>query len=145
MADGGEEEDMLSASGDDSGGSESSDSDSEGGGGGGNDGGVGDADLAAVMALEQSLQTHPYDYALHAQYVALLRRCRLRGRVRAARDAQAALFPLTEQQWREWVEDEIDAAERCARERVQAHCSACSACSTPALRRSAQTSERTSA
>jgi hypothetical protein len=130
MADGGEEEDMLSASGDESGGSESSESDSEGSGGGGGGGGAGgagggasDADLAAVMALEQSLQTHPYDYALHAQYVALLRRCGLRGRVRAARDAQAALFPLTEQQWRERVEDEIDAAERCVCPcaRVQRH------------------------
>ena len=75
-------------------------------------GGVSDRDLAAVMAVEQSLQSHPSDYALHAQYVALLRRCKLRGRLRAACEAQAALFPLTEQQWRDWIDDEIAAAER---------------------------------
>jgi hypothetical protein len=72
-----------------------------------------DRDLAAVMALEQSLQSHPADYGLHAQYVALLRRCKLRGRLREACEAQAALFPLTEQQWRDWIDDEIAAAERC--------------------------------
>jgi hypothetical protein len=77
------------------------------------EGGATDRDLAAVMALEQSLQSHPSDYILHAQYVALLRRCKLRGRLRAACEAQAALFPLTEQQWREWIDDEIAAAERC--------------------------------
>ena len=77
------------------------------------DGGASDRDLAAVMALEQSLQSHPADYGLHAQYVALLRRCKLRGRLRGACEAQAALFPLTEQQWRDWIDDEIAAAERC--------------------------------
>ncbi len=45
--------------------------------------------------------------------MALLRRCRLRSRVRAAREAQAARFPLTEALWRQWIEDEVDAAERC--------------------------------
>ena len=78
------------------------------------EGGASDRDLAAVMALEQSLQSHPTDYGLHAQYVALLRRCKLRGRLREACEAQAALFPLTEQQWRDWIDDEIAAAERCA-------------------------------
>jgi hypothetical protein len=59
--------------------------------------------------------------------VALLRRCRLRSRVRAAREAQAARFPLTEALWRQWIEDEVDAAERCvlaafrARRRQQRH------------------------
>jgi hypothetical protein len=75
--------------------------------------GASDRDLAAVMALEQSLQSHPGDYGLHAQYVALLRRCKLRGRLRDACEAQAALFPLTEQQWRDWIDDEIAAADRC--------------------------------
>jgi hypothetical protein len=86
---------------------EESDEDSMG------EGGASDRDLAAVMALEQSLQSHPTDYGLHAQYVALLRRCKLRGRLREACEAQAALFPLTEQQWRDWIDDEIAAAERC--------------------------------
>lgn len=99
--------------------SSSDDSDDAGGAGGGGSGGGGasDADLAAVMALEQSLAAHPGDYNLHAQYVALLSRCGLRGRLRAARDAQARLFPLTARQWRAWIDDELDAAARCARAR----------------------------
>lgn len=91
------------------------DSDSGDGAGGDAGGGASDADLAAVMALESSLESHPYDYELHVQYVTLLRRCRLRGRMRDAREALASRFPLSEQLWREWVEDEIDAAERCER------------------------------
>jgi hypothetical protein len=59
-APGGEDDDMLSASASDDASDDSLDDD-EGGGG------SGDADLAAVMALEQSLQTHPHDYNLHIQ------------------------------------------------------------------------------
>ena len=84
--------------------------------------GASDRDLAAVMAVEQSLQAQPGDYALHAQYVALLRRCKLRGRLRGACEAQAALFPLTEQQWRDWIDDEIAAAERCVVKSQEARC-----------------------
>jgi hypothetical protein len=60
-APGGEDDDMLSASASDDASDDSLDDDDEGGGG------SGDADLAAVMALEQSLQTHPHDYNLHIQ------------------------------------------------------------------------------
>ena len=103
---------MLSGSDD----SDDSRSDDSGGGGGpgGGGGGASDADLAAVMALEQSLRTHPDDYALRVQHVALLRRCGLRGRLREAREEFAVRFPLAEPLWREWLEDELEAAARCA-------------------------------
>jgi len=84
--------------------------------------GASDRDLAAMMAVEQSLRAQPSDYALHAQYVALLRRCKLRSRLRGACEAQAALFPLTEQQWRDWIDDEIAAAERCVMKAHEARC-----------------------
>ena len=107
-----DDEDMRSDS--ESGGDESDSDDSRDEEGGGRAGGASDADLAAVMALEQSLQTHPEDYNLHAQYVALLRRCGVRARLREAREAQAARFPLTEHMWRDWIDDEVEAASRCA-------------------------------
>jgi hypothetical protein len=67
--------DMRSDS--ESGGDESDSDDSRDGAGG--RGGASDADLAAVMALEQSLQTHPDDYNLHAQArVAVCGGCALR-------------------------------------------------------------------
>lgn len=44
-----------------------------------------------------------------AQYVALLRKCKLHARAREARQAMHKLFPLNEQLWIEWIEDEMEA------------------------------------
>ena len=40
------------------------------------------------------------------QYISLLRKNRLKQRLRHARERMHKLFPLTEQQWLEWVHDE---------------------------------------
>lgn len=44
-----------------------------------------------------------------SQYVELLRSGKLRERARTAREAMAARFPLTPEQWLAWVNDELDA------------------------------------
>jgi hypothetical protein len=41
------------------------------------------------------------------QYIELLRRVRLKARLRAARERMAAAFPLNEEQWRAWIDDEV--------------------------------------
>lgn len=41
------------------------------------------------------------------QYIEVLRRCKLHARLRAAHEAMSALFPLSEQLWTEWVNDEL--------------------------------------
>ena len=68
------------------------------------------ADADRIMALEAALAANPNQYDAHAEYVELLRRCRLRARARAAREAMAARFPLNEAQWRAWLADEAAAA-----------------------------------
>ena len=94
---------------------------------------VTDEDLARVEKLQRAVEKHPSDYAAHAdvrmfvlwllffaasslthlvQLVATLRRCRLRSRLHDARMAMASRFPLGEQAWREWLEDEVQAAGR---------------------------------
>lgn len=40
------------------------------------------------------------------QYITLLRKAKLRERLKAARRAMQELFPLTEQLWVEWLDDE---------------------------------------
>jgi hypothetical protein len=42
-----------------------------------------------------------------SQYVELLRKCGLTTQLRAAHERMAALFPLSEQLWMEWVNDEL--------------------------------------
>ena len=44
------------------------------------------------------------------QYVNLLRKCKLRGKLRTAREAMQQQYPLTEQLWLEWLQDEVASA-----------------------------------
>ncbi|KAI8465892.1 MAG: hypothetical protein J3K34DRAFT_452483 [Monoraphidium minutum] len=71
---------------------------------------VDDADMERVMKLEASLEANANQYDTHLEYIALLRKCRLRERARAARERMHGLFPFNEAQWREWLGDEMDCA-----------------------------------
>lgn len=44
------------------------------------------------------------------QYIGVLRKCKLRERLRTARESMHEHYPLTEQLWLEWLKDEIDSA-----------------------------------
>jgi hypothetical protein len=44
------------------------------------------------------------------QYISLLRKWKMKARVKSARQAMYARFPLAETLWREWLDDEIDVA-----------------------------------
>ncbi len=44
-----------------------------------------------------------------AQYINLLRELKLNVKLREAHEKMAAKFPLTDQLWQEWVEDELGA------------------------------------
>ena len=41
------------------------------------------------------------------QYLALLKKCNLRQRLRDAREAMSEEFPLPEALWKEWISDEL--------------------------------------
>lgn len=44
---------------------------------------------------------------LPTQYLELLRKCQLHARLRAAHERMASIFPLSENLWTEWVNDEL--------------------------------------
>ncbi|KAA6422191.1 MAG: hypothetical protein FRX49_07942 [Trebouxia sp. A1-2] len=63
-------------------------------------------DMDTIMQLETALQTNPNLYESHVQYVNLLRKCKLREKLRTARESMQEHYPLTEQLWLEWLHDE---------------------------------------
>lgn len=70
---------------------------------------------ACLAAAPVTPRSHP---PVHTQLVATLRRCALRGRLHDARVAMSLRFPLSEKLWREWLDDETEAASRCSPLRV---------------------------
>ncbi|KAG2484382.1 hypothetical protein HYH03_016798 [Edaphochlamys debaryana] len=67
-----------------------------------------DADTATkLMAIEQELKSSP-SYEKHLEYIELLRSTPgLRTRLRDAHEALAAAFPLSEELWMGWINDEL--------------------------------------
>jgi len=70
-------------------------------------------DAAALSKLEEEMtsssassSSSSSSFESHLQLVALLRKCRMLQRLKGARRAAAAAFPLPEAFWLEWVEDE---------------------------------------
>lgn len=45
------------------------------------------------------------------QYIALLRKCKMKARLKSARQAMHSRFPLAESLWLEWLADEEEAVE----------------------------------
>ena len=48
---------------------------------------------------------------LFVQYIALLRKCKMKERARAAREAMHSHFPFSESLWLEWLQDELQEKE----------------------------------
>lgn len=67
--------------------------------------------MQTLLELEQCVQNNPADYEAHVRHVSLLRACRLREKLREARTAFHQAYPLTENMWLEWIEDESEALE----------------------------------
>lgn len=58
-----------------------------------------------LMCIGASFQHFVNDWL---QYIKLLRDAKLRARLRTAHEAMAELFPLNEQQWLDWINDELE-------------------------------------
>ena len=57
--------------------------------------------------LEDIVKSNPYDYESH---FALIEQCRIAGdfvKAREFRNSANSIFPLSSQQWRDWIQDEI--------------------------------------
>ena len=85
----------------------------------------GDDGAAEIASLREHLAATPGDYDSHLRLIALLKAAAELDGVRAAREALAATFPLPEDVWLAWVDDEERLADSADELRaVQRLCSA---------------------
>ncbi|KAF9946278.1 Splicing factor [Mortierella alpina] len=66
--------------------------------------------LEAVATLKSALHDNPNQYEQHTQLITLLKSADMLEELRAAREAMNAAFPLSEELWMEWIEDESNMA-----------------------------------
>nr|XP_027113324.1 squamous cell carcinoma antigen recognized by T-cells 3 [Coffea arabica] len=59
-----------------------------------------------IQTLEAELSNNPSNYDAHVQYIRALRKQGDVEKLRQAREAMSALFPLSPELWREWARDE---------------------------------------
>ncbi|KND03481.1 uncharacterized protein SPPG_00965 [Spizellomyces punctatus DAOM BR117] len=59
-----------------------------------------------LQTAKKQVEDHPYDYGAHIGYITALRQASDFDALRAARNAMADVFPLSEDLWLEWVQDE---------------------------------------
>ncbi|ESQ54904.1 hypothetical protein EUTSA_v10024416mg [Eutrema salsugineum] len=63
-----------------------------------------------IETLESELSANPYDYDAYVQYIKLLRKTANLEKLRQAREAMSAIFPLSPSLWLEWARDEASLA-----------------------------------
>ena len=73
---------------------------------------ISEHDMKSIIELDTRIQQNPNDYDAHLSLIHILRRCGMRERLREARRAMRSRFPLTEEIWTEWIDDEIGHAEQ---------------------------------
>ena len=73
---------------------------------------VSEEEMKTIIGLDTRLENNKYDYDAHTMLIQVLRRCGMRERLREARNAMHAIFPMTETMWLEWIEDEVQKIER---------------------------------
>ncbi|KAG0027208.1 RNA-binding protein 4F [Podila clonocystis] len=66
--------------------------------------------LTNIGVLKASLQTNPSQYEVHIHLIALLKSAAMFEELRAAREAMSAVFPLSEELWLQWINDESNMA-----------------------------------
>ncbi|XP_010448584.1 PREDICTED: squamous cell carcinoma antigen recognized by T-cells 3-like [Camelina sativa] len=63
-----------------------------------------------IETLESDLSSNPYNYDAYVQYIKLLRKTANLEKLRQAREAMSAIFPLSPSLWLEWARDEASLA-----------------------------------
>ncbi|GES81199.1 pre-mRNA splicing factor [Rhizophagus clarus] len=59
-----------------------------------------------IAGLLEQLSNNMYQYDVHVQYIQTLRQSALFDELKEAREMMHSIFPLSEEMWREWIEDE---------------------------------------
>ncbi|KAJ3295545.1 Splicing factor [Borealophlyctis nickersoniae] len=63
-----------------------------------------------LAQLKEQVDANVYNYDAHVAYISALRRAADLEKLRAAREAMAGVFPLSEDLWMEWIQDEKEIA-----------------------------------
>ncbi|KAL1222530.1 Pre-mRNA-processing factor 39-1 [Cardamine amara subsp. amara] len=63
-----------------------------------------------IETLESELSANPYNYDAYVQYIKLLRKTANLEKLRQAREAMSAIFPLSPSLWLDWARDEASLA-----------------------------------
>ncbi|KAF9434441.1 Splicing factor [Entomortierella beljakovae] len=66
--------------------------------------------LELISTLKKSLEENPTQYEQHIQLIALLKGAELIEELRVARESMSRIFPLSEELWMNWIEDESNMA-----------------------------------
>ncbi|KAI1312652.1 Squamous cell carcinoma antigen recognized by T-cells 3 [Mortierella claussenii] len=66
--------------------------------------------LKTITALQKSLEDNSNQYELHIQLIVLLKGTDMFEQLRSAREKMSATFPLTEELWLSWIQDESNMA-----------------------------------
>ncbi|KAG0071367.1 Squamous cell carcinoma antigen recognized by T-cells 3, partial [Podila epicladia] len=66
--------------------------------------------LTNIGVLKASLLANPSQYEVHIQLITLLKSAAMFEELRAAREAMSAVFPLSEELWLQWINDESNMA-----------------------------------
>ncbi|EMR10887.1 hypothetical protein PNEG_01034 [Pneumocystis murina B123] len=67
-------------------------------------------DLEEINTLLDKLMKQPFDYDSHIKYINLLKKHKMTDELRSAREAMQVYFPLTEEMWIEWLDDQEELA-----------------------------------
>ncbi|GET53286.1 RNA-binding protein Prp24 [Rhizophagus irregularis DAOM 181602=DAOM 197198] len=59
-----------------------------------------------IAGLLEQLSNNVYQYEVHVQYIQTLRKSALFDELKEAREMMHSIFPLSEEMWHEWIEDE---------------------------------------
>ena len=59
-----------------------------------------------LTALREIVQSNPYNYQAHIDYITLARQYANLEHLRLARQTMSEIYPLTEQLWLDWIQDE---------------------------------------
>ncbi|KAF9191909.1 Splicing factor [Haplosporangium sp. Z 11] len=66
--------------------------------------------LEAIATLKTSLKANPNQYEQHTQLIVLLKDAAMLEQLRDAREAMNIIYPLSEELWMDWIEDESNMA-----------------------------------
>ncbi|KAF9161634.1 RNA-binding protein 4F [Actinomortierella ambigua] len=68
-------------------------------------------DMQTIQALTASLESNPYQYNAYTELITLLKKQGMLDELRATRRKMSTIYPLSEELWMSWIQDEMKLAD----------------------------------